>query len=394
MKTPPLKIMSLLAAALTGHAALAQSFNSGSTGAYGPMNITSNTTLNLPPDGIFHCTTIFITNGATLKFNRNVLNTPVYLLATSNVSIFGTIDVSGISGLLPNGGLGGPGGFNGGEGGFDVFPGGDGQGPGGGRGRTSLGGPGDPGAGGYATKSTYSSSTNHGAAYGSPLLIPLVGGSGGGGNNGTPGVAGGGGGGGGGALLIASSTRITLVGPGAIYANGGTPAGGVGYASGGAVRLVAPVVASTVPGQGAVQALGGGSVGGEGRIRIDTTDRTGLVGLSLNGRASFGSFMAVFPGPVPRLDILDAAGTAIPEGNADPVSILLPFGSTTNRAVTVQARDFNASVPISVVLTPESGPSQTYQTNINNTVGNNPATVTVNVTVPVNTKVAVNAWTR
>src|ERR1041385_564027 len=57
---------------------LAAPFNSGSTGAYGPMNITSNTTLAMPADGIFHCTTIDITNGATLLFTKNALNTPVY----------------------------------------------------------------------------------------------------------------------------------------------------------------------------------------------------------------------------------------------------------------------------------------------------------------------------
>jgi len=31
----------------------AQGFTSGSNGSYGPMNITANTTLNLPADGIF-----------------------------------------------------------------------------------------------------------------------------------------------------------------------------------------------------------------------------------------------------------------------------------------------------------------------------------------------------
>lgn len=35
-------------------------FDSGSIGPYGPMNITSNTVLDLPPDGIFHCTTITV----------------------------------------------------------------------------------------------------------------------------------------------------------------------------------------------------------------------------------------------------------------------------------------------------------------------------------------------
>lgn len=104
--------------------------------------------------------------------------------------------------------------------------------------------------------------------------------------------------------------------------------------------------------------------------------------------------MTVFPNPLPRLDIISAAGTAIPQGSASPVTIQLPFGSSTNRTVTVQARDFGEQVPIRVVLTPESGVPISYDATINNTAGNNPATTTVNVTVPVNTKVAVNAWTR
>ena len=67
--------------------ARAASFDCGSTGANGPMNITSNTTLQLPPDGIFHCTTITVAQGVTLNFSNNALNTPVYLLATGDVTI-------------------------------------------------------------------------------------------------------------------------------------------------------------------------------------------------------------------------------------------------------------------------------------------------------------------
>src|SRR5689334_3367373 len=87
----------------TAVAAQAQ-FSSGSTGADGPLNVTTNTTLSLPPDGIFNFTTITITQGATLSFNPNVLNTPVYLLATSNVVINGDISVNA------SGQHGGPGG--------------------------------------------------------------------------------------------------------------------------------------------------------------------------------------------------------------------------------------------------------------------------------------------
>jgi len=73
--------------------------------------------------------------------------------------------------------------------------------------------------------------------------------------------------------------------------------------------------------------------------------------------------------------------------------IELPLGSSTNRTVTVQARNFAASVPIRVALIPESGEMVTYDSVVENTT-TNPATAVVNVTVPVNVKVEVQVWTR
>lgn len=72
-----------------------QVFDFGSDGTFGAIDITVDTTLDMPPDGIFNATTINVASGATLKFNRNALNTPVYLLATGDITIDGTIDVSG-----------------------------------------------------------------------------------------------------------------------------------------------------------------------------------------------------------------------------------------------------------------------------------------------------------
>jgi hypothetical protein len=45
------------------------------------------------------------------------------------------------------------------------------------------------------------------------------------------------------------------------------------------------------------------------------------------------------------------------------------------------------------VLTPAAGDPITYDAQINNLAAN-PAQVTVNVGIPINTVVAVNAWTR
>ena len=142
----------------------AEVFNSGSNGSYGEMNITTDTTLDMPPDGIFHCTTITVAQGATLKFNKNPLNTPVYLLATGDVVLNGKIDVSGSSNNGGTPGRGGPGGFDGGFAAFSGFPDGDGQGPGGG----GYSSDGDRLGGAYAVAS--SSNTN---VYGNTLLTEL-----------------------------------------------------------------------------------------------------------------------------------------------------------------------------------------------------------------------------
>ena len=348
----------LSSALLTVPLAQAQPFISGSTGAYGAMNITSNTTLDMPSNGVFHCTTITVASGVTLKFNRNPLNTPVYLLAQSNILVQGTIDVSGGLGNSQVGGAGGPGGFDGGPAGQLGYPPGAGQGP---------------GAGGVVTNSQYvganasfgtlgstpygTAQSGSGATYGNALLVPLVGGSGGGGS----------------------------MPPGAGYSGGG---GG----GGGGVRLIAPIVRTGVS---TIDLLGGPSAyGGYGRARIDTTDRRFINGSTLTGGPwTVGANMVVFPIPTPQLSIIQAAGTVIAEGTPAPVQIQLPYNSTTNRTVTVQARDFNAVVLVDVLLTPESGASVKYQTNIDNTVVN-PATAVVNVVVPVNTVVNVKAWTR
>ena len=363
----------------------AKSFNSGSDGSMGALNVTTDTTLDMPPDGIFKFTTVRLATGATLRFNRNPMNTPVYLLATGDVAINGVVVASGSTGgagASPIGGAGGPGGFDGGR------AGGDGHGPGAGKMGVDGNGLNSAGGGSYATQAPFNDNlqlTNKGKIYGSPLLVPLVGGSGGGGNQS------GGGGGGGGAILIASNTRIQFTGY--IISSPGGGAAGNNAGSGGAIRLVAPIIA----GNGAFR-VAGGSGGGDGRIRVDTIDRAGLALVSENNTVpiSLGSFMTVFPPDNPRLDIIEVAGTAIAEGSGPPPPINLPFDSAQKNpspTIVVQARNFKARVPIEVVLTPDIGPSISVKTEINN-IAANPAVVTVPVTFPRNTPVSVNAWLR
>src|SRR2546425_1073637 len=94
-------VLGVLAAALGLSApALAQTFNSGSTGADGPFNPTCaptpcTATIALPVSGTFNFTTISVNSGITVKFTPNANHTPVTMLASGNVTIAGTIAVTG-----------------------------------------------------------------------------------------------------------------------------------------------------------------------------------------------------------------------------------------------------------------------------------------------------------
>jgi hypothetical protein len=381
---------------LTFHAVLmaailpagAQPFQSGSNGSYGAINVTTaDLTLDLPPDGIFHCTTINVQGGRWLRFRRNALNTPVVLLATGDVTIAGIIDVSGARGSASAPGLGGPGGFDGGAPGSVGLPGGDGQGPGGGK-AGSLTAADAAGPASYATVASFGLAAKRGSTYGHALLFPIVGGSGGGGAAGDPGW---GGGGGGGALVIASSTRIVLSGQ--LRANGGSGHSGTALnaGSGGAIRLIAPAVS----GSGSTFVYGEGTItsAGNGRVRIDTLDRSSInLSYSPANTASVGGFLQVFPNPMPRLDVVEAAGRAIAL-DAGPTQVLLPSGSPGNQVVKVRARDFGQNVPIRIVLTPDNGAGQIYDAEINNTFVN-PAEASVTVNFPPNVLTHVHVWTR
>lgn len=359
--------------------AFAQSFNSGSDGSYGQMNIISNTTLNLPTNGIFNCTTITVASGATLKFNRNGLNTPVYLLATDDVTITGIIDVSASDYIGISGGKGGLGGFDGGDGGKGgsglggTGLGGDGQGPGGGRNV-------DPEP--YKPGVFAQNSINNTRIYGNSLLIPFIGGSGAAGVNRNSG--GGGGGWGGGAILVASNTKIIVTGQ--IRAIGGQ--GQVSGGSGGAIRLVSP----TVSGSGTLLVPGGPVAGGSGRIRVDCLDGNAVKSLRTTGVASRGAQMYVFPTVVPRLDIIEAAGQLIPFPPTSGVSVVLLVGTPTNQIIRVQAKDFTNDVPITVAVIPNDRPTSNYLATI--TMTNNPSVVSVPVTLAVDSTNRIMVWTR
>lgn len=361
----------------------AHAFDSGSTGADGAFNPTVSTEIQLPESGILNYTSVNVPAGVTVKFRKNSANTPVYLLASGDVTIAGTIDVTGEdarpTGTYGDGNLGddgipgdsGPGGFAGGRGGRDdqqlrpaIIRGGAGLGPGGGAGglegndgcNTTTGYWKYVGTGGAYASPVYRPSVSnycgyqYGAAsrpYGASVLQPLVGGSGGGGGRGGANYPGSGGGGGGGAILIASSGTLRVTGT--INARGGdggglagTNAGGQGAGgSGGAIRLIG----SRVEGAGALYAEGGcinfnnnrrqrcGTNGyttefggSEGRIRIEG-DAITFSGTSSPAYVS-DTPGAVFIADAPTLRIATVAGQPVPQTTTGMADVVLPASAS------------------------------------------------------------------
>ncbi|MDR1995566.1 hypothetical protein [Azonexus sp.] len=401
---------SLLAAAVIAAFPLAaHAFDSGSTGEDLAFNPIVNTEVQLPPSGILNYTTVNIPAGVTVTFKKNATNTPVYILASGDVTIAGWIDIRGGSGkdtgtsgdgMLGNHGIpgsGGPGGYDGGRGGRDdaaqrvaVIRGGAGLGPGGGKGGIE-GANGcadgryykDAGIGGaYSTEVygpyTTATSCNPGASqsksspYGSPLLQPLIGGSGGGGGRGGTNYSGSGGGGGGGAILIASSGAIRLTGgsTGGINARGGdngdvagTGVGGRGAGgSGGGIRLVATAISgngsllteggcSRVSGNTRQNCgYGGGSSsyygGGPGRVRLEADSVT------YNGTSPY-TVSNDGPGPVfiasaPAIRIASIAGQPAPASPTGSADVILP--ATTTGPVEIMFETTNVPLGNTVTL--------------------------------------------
>jgi hypothetical protein len=414
-RSPMRRLVELLASALVvavtaGAPAFAQTFNSGSTGADGAFNPTSDVTLTLPPGGVFNFTTIDIPGGVTVRFKRNATNTPVTLLANGDVKIQGRIDVSGADGgpelvnltlLSSNGGAGGPGGFDGGGGSDGVVStaGGSGLGPGGGAGGAfPEGGVVHGGSGGGFARPGAASGGGEpgGTAYGVPTLLPLIGGSGGGGGGSALPHTGAGGGGGGGALLIASSGTITfngvvraLGGFGGSLASCRVGAGGGG--TGGAVRLVATAIA----GAGTIDVSGGGpggacsgetsgGAGSAGRVRLEAFTNT--AGINFPGGARLSS---ASPGPVtlanaPTLRITSVGGVAAPASPGASLSnpdIVLPDTVTNPVTINLAASNIPLGTTVAVTVSGRTGGSASVaSTGLAGTVA--ASTASASVTLP------------
>jgi hypothetical protein len=101
--------------------------------------------------------------------------------------------------------------------------------------------------------------------------------------------------------------------------------------------------------------------------------------------------MTLNPAPLPRLDLVRAAGQDI-AADSGPVFLELPFGSPATQEIEVQARDFRAVVPVRVRLVPEAGAATEYALTLDNR-SENPVRGTVAVHVPPNVRTAVEVWT-
>jgi len=354
----------------------AQTFSSGSTGVDGAFAPTVNTTVALPPDGVFNYTTVTIPAGVTVTFTPNAANTPVTILATEGVTIAGTLSVNGSNGapfsktgpLVNVGAVGGPGGFRGGNG--EARGGGTGPSPGQGF---------DGGIIGNFALFTQTNG-NYGVSTSFVALLPLFGGSGGGGAVAPVGQSGAAGSGGGGALVLASSTQITV--NGSVTANGGAAATCPmikreqipGAGSGGAIRLVA----RTITGTGSLEATGGfqcppfGAGGlpffaGDGRIRLEAFT------LGFSGTTDPAPSTTAAPGPVTpasnpaliklptlaisKVGVIPAPGT--PGGSYTTADVSLPQNTTNPVPITLTATNIPPGTVFTVKLLPQTGDATT-----------------------------------
>jgi hypothetical protein len=109
---------------------------------------------------------------------------------------------------------------------------------------------------------------------------------------------------------------------------------------------------------------------------------------------SYGSMLATdLEANQPRSELVSVAGKAIPANRVASGFILLPSGSAGDHLVVIRARNFGTQVPVTVVVSPDNGPTVNVPAVINNTT-ENPATLSVTAPIPANTPIKINVWTR
>jgi hypothetical protein len=373
----------LILALLAGIAqAQPQTFSSGSTGADGALTYAANLGLvYFPPSGlaartnnIYNFTTITIGAGTTVRLSGWVFKGPVYWLASGDVTISGTLDLSGQPGHPSNNpslrapSEPGAGGYSGGVASTPVT----------GQNATAGSGPGGGLAAGF--EPSQPDSGQGGTFSGGTYLQPLIGGSGGGGGcaPGSPNINNSctGGGAGGGAILIASSTQITVTG--LIDASGGAgPINYGGAGSGGAVRLVANAITESNINVGGAGCHGGCDAkgnGGDGIARLEAFNqvvphgegRTFLVSIPYNLALPVGgpstlsvtsiNGVSINANPFSFPDTTIATGTAVPVVIS---GVNIPSGTTGNLYI------FSENTPDQVIPFTLTGTPQSTSATVN-----------------------------
>ena len=309
-----LKILTIVCFFLLPVSVHAQTFSSGSTGADGPLDLSTQNCpgnicqVQLPESGILNYTSVNIPLGKELRFKNNSRNTPVTLLAQGPVTIAGSIDVSSVY-IFGSGVCGGtferlgPGGFRG------AIP--SGFGPGGG-----------------------TINQQSGRWIGPLSLVPIVGGSGGW-NTGD----------GGGAIVIASSSSIAMTG--SIAANGSTLSSCLGPAgSGGAIRLVA----NSINISGNLAACGHNA--NCGVIRIEAPDgQRNFTGVAQPAAVLSTINPVVLSSAAPLLTISSIGGFSVPSyagSRFDTVDLLLPNQLSDPISIVVTANNIPVGTQVEV----------------------------------------------
>ena len=358
-------------------------FTSGSDGSDGALTLTTPGIVRFGPDtpgldedgdGVYHFTTIEIGEGVTVVMSGADHNGSIYWLASGDVTIDGTIDLSGEDGYsmdAPPGmrrpSIPGAGGFHGGVSSFDEgrIPATKGIGPGSGNISSNHGSPAS-----YSTVGFNGGShTPSGKTYGNEFLVPLIGGSGGGGatsDSSTCKISGAGAGGG--ALLLAADDTITVNGQ--IIAEGGNTQSSClisGAGSGGAIHLIT----NQIVGSGGLSASGGnalwgnpplsdGGFGGDGRIRLDAFENS-FAG-ETDPVASLGSPVLVLPSEAPEVRITKVDGIDVPANPSGDFELPdVTFEGTDPVTIEIEARSIPPGTTVEVMVFSENGLDQVIE---------------------------------
>lgn len=353
MKRTVLSMFLLLMAAAAAWGAI----NVPSDGSDGILNVTTGIQIDLsqavtgtwdqPGNGkgvydpekwaiVFKYQSVNITS--TVTFKNHPSYAPVVWLVQGNVSISGTLSLSGEGDVLGRRKTAepGPGGFRGGYSGCTSQPSGSG----------GFG----PGGGGLGSEGSYATigGGGGGPVYGNAEVLPLIGGSGGASTSSGSRS----GGAGGGDILIGAGGNVAV--NGSIHASGGSSSS-AGDGAGGAVRIVA----DTINGNGWIYASPGYYGSGDGRVRIEANSSPFEFGSTpAYSFATVGTDAQIWPDNPPRVKAVSLGGQPVPtEPRVDLTfpNTDLTFTSPGNQTLVIDTENVPLSWHVRARLIPASG---------------------------------------